>query len=672
MNIVLACLLILFSAYSTEAALLYKVPADFSVKEEVIKWPQGVQGSGSSEFKEALGSYKKGDYNLALSQFRLLAEKFPGSDAAATANMYAGSIYYKMAGFSDKKKDSRLLMDALQSFQKALRYYPGEKYAPVILLEIGKIYSDLNFLAEASGSFKRVIKEYSATEYAAEGQYLLALSYMEEGSYNEALSEYKILAIRYPGELEKERVFGTGEVFLSLHEFGEAKKFYDEGLRRWPAYVKGSPKLLFDYSECQFQNGEFIEAREGFLTFYNIYPKGKEAGAALNRVGDTYMLERRAGIAEKIYAYVLELFPKSRDAFVSMLALGDVKLSSNSGDKFYQDALKYYKDVEDLSGDEGLILKARYSRGRIFEAEGKYRKALNVYTELLGASEESLRKEVSYSLNNLIGKIGGEVEERLRRSDHLGVVRLYQTYYKNILEHVKDERLLMMVAEAHEKLLLYNDASIIYQMIIGRSGGKKEMALFESGRLYARMGDDRKAVEVIGSYLEDYPKGERVVDARVIIGEGLYNLKEYKKAANVFYSVMRDAPYRYPAIYIKLADIMQKTGQHEESVNILTDLLRHPQTKQEGDLLSQVYISLGNAYVGIRRYQDALDAYTAVVKNSKSEDETVLIQLIMGDCLIRLGRKDEAKEIFSMLKGSAKGIVKQFSEGRLKDMELKI
>ena len=671
MNIVLTCLLILFSADITEAALLYKVPADFSVKDEVIKWPQGVQGSGSSEFKEALGSYKKGDYNLALSQFRLLAEKFPGSDAAATANMYAGSIYYKMAAI-EGKKDSKLLMNALQSFQKAVRYYSGEKYAPAILLEIGKIYLDLNFMAEASGSFKRVIKEYSATEYAAEGRYLLALSYMGEGSYNEALFEYKILAIRYPGKLEKERVFGTGEVFLSLHEFGEAKKFYDEGLRRWPAYIKVNPKVLFNYSECRFQNGEFTEARDGFLTFYNIYPKSKEAGAALNRVGYTYMLERKFGIAEKIYAYVLELFPKSRDAFVGMLALGDVKLSSNSGDISYQDALKYYKDVEDLSGDEGLILKARYSMGRVFETEGKYRKALNVYTELLGITEESVRKEASYSLNNLIGKIGREMEERLRRSDHLGAVRLYQTYYKNILEHVKDESLLMRVAEAHEKLLLYNDTSIIYQKIIERNGWGKEIALFESGRLYARMGDDRKAVEVIGSYLEDYPNGERAVDARVIIGEGLYNLKEYEKGANVFYSVMRDAPYRYPAIYIKLSDIMQKTGQHEESVNILTDLIKHSQTKQEGDLLSQVYISLGNAYFSIRRYQDALDAYTAVVENSKSEDETAFARLMMGDCLVRLGRKDEAKEIFSMLKGSAKGIVKQFSEERLKDMELKI
>lgn len=668
------CLLALLSVTPLEASILYTIPVEVPHKEEEPPWSGMAPDAKRGLFQQAVSNYTDGHYTESLRQFRSLTEGGPKGEVSEAATFYIGSIYFKMAnpppGDTKDKKDVHLLMNALQAFQDGVRGYPESKNVPRAILEIGKIYIEMNLAEEARGSFKRVIQGYPSTRYAAEAQLNIALSYEKEGKYREALSEYRTLSLKYPGEMEKEEIFGTGRVFFALHEFGEAKKVYDVGLNRWAAYVKGRPEILFNYSECQFQNGEFSRAREGFLILYNIYPGNEKAGFALNRVGDTYMLEQKRGVAEKIYASVLELFPESEDALMSKLALGDLKLLSESGDLFYQEALKNYREVEESSHDESLVLKARYKIGKLLETQGKYKNALKMYSELLDKTHGHVNKEISRSFTYLTGKIGKEIKDQIGRHDDLGAVKTYQAYFKNIVNHLLDEELLVEVAEAHRRLRLYQEASDIYQKIIDRNGAKKGVALFKTGELYSLRGDYLKAVETLGRYISEYPAGEMGGSARALMGESLYNLKEYEKASNHFYTVIREAPYRHPAVYIKLSNILQRSGQYEDSVHILKDMIRHLPEKRDRGLLSLAYIALGNAYYGLERYQDALDAYRSGLDDGNIQEGSETVRFMMGDCLLRLNRREEAKNIFLRLSRESMGLIKQSSEERLKDIAL--
>lgn len=663
------CLLALLSVTPLEASILYTIPVEIPHKEKEPPWSGIVPDAKRGLFQQAVSHYTDGHYAESLSQFRSLTEEGPKGEVSEAATFYIGSIYFKMAQSGDKK-DTRLLMNALQAFQDGVRRYPESKNVSRAILEIGKIYLEMNLFEEARGSFERVIKGYPSTRYAAEAQLHIALSHEREGKYREALSEYRILSLRYPGEMEKEEIFGTGRVLFALHEFGAAKKVYEVGLNRWAAYVKGRPEILFNYSECQFQNGEFSRAREGFLILYNIYPGDKKAGFALNRVGDAYMLEQKRGVAEKIYASVLELFPESEDALMSKLALGDLKLLSESGDLFYQEALKNYQEVEESSHDESLTLKARYKIGKLLETQGKYKNALKMYGELLDKTEGPLNKEISRSFLNLTGKIGKEIRDQIGRHDDLDAAKTYQTYFKNIIDHIPDEELLVDVAEVHRRLRLYHEASEIYQKIIDRRGTKKRMALFKMGELYALRGDYLMAVETLGRYISEYPAGEMGGSARALIGESLYNLREYEEASNHFYAVIRESPYRYPDVYIKLSNILQRSGRYEDSVHILKDMIRHLPEKSDRGLLSLAYIALGNAYYGLERYRDALDAYRSGLDDGNIDEGSETVQFMMGDCLLRLNRREEAKNIFLRLSKESKGLIKQSSEERLKDITL--
>ena len=682
MRIILACMFIVITVSSSYGSVLYTTPAFFPPSDKIIvTWTESVTGAGENEFREALSEFKKGNYTVALKQFEQLISNHPNSEAAHTASLYTGSIFHWLA-IKDEKKDERMLMSGLRSFQMSIRTNPlkEKKNIPAILLEIGNIYLELNLYAEAQGNFKRVIQEFPSTDFSIKGQYLLAMAKMKNGAYNDALLDLNLLMLKHKTEMERERVLLTGEILLLLNEFGDSKKYYDEGLGKWPEYVKGNPKILHDYSECQYQNGENLKAREGFLTLYNLYPAGKYAGFALKRAGETFVLARNIPVAERIFLDVISFFPESTDAFASMLALGDLKLQSHSVansianttskslDTFNEDSLKYYKDVETLSGNDAMIDMARFKTARVLESQGKYQEAFSVYNELIGHPDKSLSNEASEALSNAIDRIGIQIRDRLKQGDKPAALKLYLAYYKNNLKHIKDEGLLMDIAVMNENLYLFKNAHMIYDVIIHRDGSRKDQALFNAGNLYARSGDDRKSVDHLGRFISEYPKSERVNEARALLGYGLYNLKEYEKASNNLYAVMRDAPYRYPDVYIKLATILQNRAQSEDSIAVLRDMLGGVRRQADSDTISQGYILLGNAYYGIQKYQEAMDAYRAGIKDTDLKEGTDTVEFMIGDCLLRLGRAGEAKKVFSRLTAGTNKLIKQVSEERLKDI----
>lgn len=682
MRIILACLFIVITVSGSYGSVLYTTPAFFPPSDKIIvTWAENVAGAGEKEFSGALSEFKKGNYTIALKQFELLMSNYPNSEAASIASLYAGSIYHWLA-IKDDKKDEKMLMSGLRSYQIGIRTYPlkEKEKIPAILLETGNIYLDLNLIAEAKGNFNRVIKEFPSTDFAVKGQYMLAIANMKKGAYNDALSDLNLLMFKYKTEMERERVFLTGEILFSLNEFGDSKKYFDEGLRKWPAYVKGNPKILYDYSECQFQNGEILKAREGFFTLYNLYPAGKYAGFALKRAGETFVLARNIPVAERIFLDVISYFPESNDAFASMLALGDLKFQSHSAansianttsksvDTFNKDSLKYYNDVETLSGNDALIDMARFKTARVLEVQGKYQQAFIVYIELIGHPDKSLSNEASEALSNTIDSIGMQIRARLDQGDKLGALNLYQAYYKNNLQHIKDEGLLMDIAVMNESLHLYKNAHMIYDVIVHRDGSKREQAMFNSGNLYARSGDDRKSVDHLGRFISEYPKSGKVNEARALLGYGSYNLKEYEKASNHLYAVIRDAPYRYPDVYIKLATILQNGDQYEDSIAVLKDMLGGVRKQTDSDTLLQGYILLGNAYYGMQKYQEAMDAYRAGIKGQDLMEGADTVEFMIGDCLLRLGRAGEAKKVFTSLADGKNKLIKQVSEERLKDI----
>lgn len=664
----MAFLVVLLDHSLIHASVLSTVPVEIMTQASVPAWPESVQGRGREEFADAVRAYKSGRYNEALGLFSRLKENYPGSNAAQIAGLYIGSILFWNAT-SNGNKDSKLLTEALKAFQEGLTSSLESKNVPGILLETGKVYFEIGRNEEAGGSFRRIIKDYPQSRYAAEAHYMIYSALEKNGKYKEAMDGYKLLMQEYPDYMERKVLFATARVFFETQEYGEAKKIYGVGLSRWPEYVKGNPDILFDYSETQFQNGLLSEAREGFLIYFNLYPKEKRAVFALTRVADTYVLGRKAIVAEKIYREAVKFSHNNEDTLRSKLALGDLKLSFATGEKSYDEAIEYYKEVEESPGQNPMSVKASYRIAKVLETKGRFKEALGIYTRLLDKiADDHLKKDINSSLVSLLERLEKQSEDKVKRGDYIGAVKDYQNYFKQIIDRIPDEGFLMDMAVANRRLYLNAEAAFIYQKVIERKGGKQEPALYKSGELYSASGEYIKATETLGRYVSEFPHGDMAANAQVIIGESFYNLKEYDKATNYFYSVLRDTPYRYPSVYVKLSSILSASGQFEESANLLKDMLKHVQRGKDDNLVLTAYVSLGNSYYGLGKYQDALDTYRIVLNSKNLKDDSDTVQFMTGDCLFRLNKKDDAKRIFLKLSENSSGLIKQASEERVKDI----
>ena len=104
--------------------------------------------------------------------------------------------------------------------------------------------------------------------------------------------------------------------------------------------------------------------------------------------------------------------------------------------------------------------------------------------------------------------------------------------------------------------------------------------------------------------------------------------------------------------------------------NILDDMLMHAKKGKDDGYRQTAYISLGNSYFGLEKYQDALDAYRSALNYKSIKEDSDTVQFMIGDCLMRLNKKEDAKRIFAKLADGSTGLIKQISEERMKDIAL--
>ena len=113
----------------------------------------------------ALTDYQRGNYELAIRQFRQYLEYFPNSELADDAQYYIGDCYYTQSQYTQ----------ALDSYEGLLDKYPRGNKVPTTLLKIAftKIAQKDNRAARTF--LNRVIETYPNTEEAKLAQMRLEL-----------------------------------------------------------------------------------------------------------------------------------------------------------------------------------------------------------------------------------------------------------------------------------------------------------------------------------------------------------------------------------------------------------------------------------------------------------------------------------------------------------------
>ena len=130
------------------------------VIEDIPKLPvlsQITPGNAEQLFGAAVMDYYRGNYDLALSEFKQYVDTFPGSELADNAQNFIGEILYA------KHK----LPEAVTEFEKVGAINPKGDKTSVSLYKRGLILLELGKKDEAVAQFLVLFKDYAATNEGA-------------------------------------------------------------------------------------------------------------------------------------------------------------------------------------------------------------------------------------------------------------------------------------------------------------------------------------------------------------------------------------------------------------------------------------------------------------------------------------------------------------------------
>ena len=140
-------------------------------------------------------------------------------------------------------------------------------------------------------------------------------------------------------------------------------------------------------------------------------------------------------------------------------------------------------------------------------------------------------------------------------------------------------------------------------------------AQFRSGELYESLGNSKRAFDSYQKLLENYPQSrefDRAVEAQVAIADSLMDNRRYETAAEMYQSILANAPYAKfaPSVQFKLGQAHESRKEYDKAIDAYQGLLdRYPNSSLVPDALYQIgYVQFTEAEGRSMDLSAAIDA----------------------------------------------------------------
>ena len=128
-------------------------------------------------------------------------------------------------------------------------------------------------LQQAIDILKSMSDNYSGTNSAAKGTYLLAYTYFQKGEYENALLYFKKYLDDYAGDpiLTGAAYSGMGASLEDQGKFSEAAQAYEKGATKFADHFN-APQQLMDAARCYTAENRIADARNCYEKVIKKYP----------------------------------------------------------------------------------------------------------------------------------------------------------------------------------------------------------------------------------------------------------------------------------------------------------------------------------------------------------------------------------------------------------------
>jgi TolA-binding protein len=454
---------------------------------------------------------------------------------------------------------------------------------------MGDIYFKGQDYEKALESYQKILDEHPASKYSGYAIYSKAWAYYKLRALEDAIIAFGEVVSKYNFEkIGMESLFKIGECEYLLGRTKDAESTLNGFIEKYPLSER-TAESYYLMGDAGFKRGEYNNSIGYFNRSMSISPGAKWYGFALYRTAQGYFEINNYDESAKTFAICLK---NSKNVFlISNSLLGMARNYQMKG--MAQDALRVCDDIAVKFPKSEASIEAYYIRAKILNSQKRYKEAIEAcLTGIDKFATPAGSGKLYYELGWAYLKEGNSKEALAQ--------------FETAIDNLKNEKLI-------------------------------SSALCKAGDIYLDAGDLGKAMERYDTVLKSYADSPWADYAQFSVGNIFLAEKKFDRAILSFQSAVTHFPGSSLKEKIMFSLALAYFGKE--------DFVRAAQVFRQLPGAEAVFY-LANSLYNMNKYEDALELFKEIAKNSSDRPMAQLAQYQTGWCYYRMNKDMEAVDSF--------------------------
>lgn len=596
-------------------------------------------------------SYLLNDLEAADAELSRFLNQFPEDGLASRARF----------NLAETKSASGKADEAVELFQKVIQDNPqGTLNAPA-RFGLAKAYTKLNKNDEAEkiytelvrdlperaavearlqladlifdrGDFKTAAAKYAEIETAAPNSPLLPGIQLKLGKSLYGARQYREAAERLRPLIQDERYgvdaeFWLGVSLKSLRQFGEAAAILKANSAR-QGDSPGAPRTLYQWADCERLAENYSEASKLFLELVSRWPEDSLADDALHAAGLSMFKTGNLQETQLLTDRFSKEYPTSGLRLRQELLEGRLDLAlarASTGEaakKSFQSAAQKFRNVLEKSSIEATQSRARYFLAFASYELGNYQEALTEITPLINSiDEEEQKTDSAYTDSHVLQALCLLKLKRHNEAAHAATVYLELDPDGEFAAQALGIRARAAAMEGNKEIARNDQEKLSKQWPKTEEFARTTEELADIAYANQDFTWSAKLYGQLAALDKDSPYRPTGLSN---LGWALYQLKEYKQAAETFAKFVEDYPkHRLAAdAGFKQGASLRELGDIEAAAEVL---LRVFETYAPDDKAFTAGLSAARQLRALNKIEEAEKVYASLAKTYPDRDDLTLL-----------------------------------------------
>ncbi len=604
------------------------------IRELVVKAGEEKEENGWEDYQQALKEFQEAKYPSASKMLREFHKNYSESKYLDHALYLKAEAEYRITF-----KDLNPIFDrALAAYKLAMRGFPKSKFYDHALLKVASIFDEIGYSLEARTLYNQGLKAKPKSLYNEVRKNSLAAMLMKEGQLEKAFDAFQVILKKAPKNIEaKAGIFEIANKFFVEKDYPRALKIFEAGARRWPGELNEKPEINYAMAEIYFSNKQYERSRKHFFNLLNLDPSSENAHKALNRIGDSYMLEGKYQLALSVFdesgkRKVVKRDDEGRAIFdeeknrvledsaetqYGKIRMADIGVRSPrlkirdivfDVEPYYQ-PFKTFDKIFVEARNIDILAEVTLSRGIAYLLEQNYLKAIDEFKKLLPLGPESqfFHEADRYIRQALIAL----VDKYAKQNGNLPILYSYSDFISLPIGDINNAQTLLQIGEAYQAIGMFAEAVKFYEKVKVLDSQKtyRDRVFLNLGQIHIENKSYDEAVLVGKAFLKNYPRSKWISDAMKLLANALKGKGDFAGALETYKELLTRVADK-AEIHFLIAETYRDMKQLADAVQSYQKTIGtyDRQERVIPEYLQKAYYYLGSSLFKLNRFAPAVEA----------------------------------------------------------------